>query len=251
VTVAALLIGAAAACGKSSPAAPTPMPSPTSTLVGLASSSCLTPFTIPDKWTENFPAPGPWSSTSTFDRYWVSGQAIGTLLLNPDVYDRGFTIADDGMRFKLTSQTSTLLLAGGFFVLQIPRTDGSGAGGLAAQENVAGCNGVAMAVGSNLTVAVGNLVGPITTGASMLIAKDPTATWNEATRSVQNSCAPGCAPASPRIITLSVYNPDEMQLTLIRTGDLRTVNVVKIVQFFVSSVVGNATFDGFLIVKAR
>ena len=46
-----------------------------------------------------------------------------------------------------------------------------------------------------------------------LWTQDPTAvTWNNGQSRVENSCAPGCAPISPRLIPVALFDPDRFQL---------------------------------------
>src|SRR5438067_13640186 len=73
--------------------------------VGAASSSCVAPLTLPDKWIEHFPTTSAWTTTSVFDRYVLSGPGRGTLLSTPDVYDPqgGFGLADAGIRLQIGS----------------------------------------------------------------------------------------------------------------------------------------------------
>ena len=37
-------------------------------------------------------------------------------------------------------------------------------------------------------------------------------TWNEGYNRIDNSCAPACAPISPRLIPIALFDPDRFQL---------------------------------------
>lgn len=49
------------------------------------------------------------------------------------------------------------------------------------------------------------------TALAALMAQDPGATWDFTTHTIGNSCAPGCAPVSPRLIAVALFDPDEYQ----------------------------------------
>jgi hypothetical protein len=55
------------------------------------------------------------------------------------------------------------------------------------------------------------MIGPTQQGVTALVAQDPNATWDNGTNTVINSCAPGCAAFSPRIVPIAVLDIDEFQ----------------------------------------
>ena len=56
------------------------------------------------------------------------------------------------------------------------------------------------------------------TALQALVAQDPGATWDLRRTAIGNSCAPGCAPVSPRLIAVALFDPDGFQL---QTSDRR------------------------------
>jgi hypothetical protein len=90
----------------------------------------------------------------------------------------------------------------------------------------------------------GAMVGPTGQGFGDLHDLDPTATWNSVTKRVENSCAPVCAPFSPRIVPLPVFDMDEFQWRRAQgdwsvcPGGGRCVKIVNILGFFASHMSG-------------
>jgi hypothetical protein len=88
--------------------------------------------------------------------------------------------------------------------------------------------------------------GPANAGVTALIAQDPGAVWNG--QEVASSCAPTCAPISPRIVPIAVFDVDEFQWRR-EEGDWspcpaggKCVRVVNILGFFVDGIdKGNVT----------
>jgi hypothetical protein len=117
---------------------------------------------------------------------------------------------------------------------------------------IGNCIGTGVSIGQYLPTENGVMVGPTNQGVGDLIALDPTATWNGT--KVVNSCAPGCAPMSPRIVPISVFDMDEWQYRIeandwndangnpvCPTGG-RCVHVVNVLGFFVQSMVGQDVY---------
>jgi len=77
------------------------------------------------------------------------------------------------------------------------------------------CIGAPVSIGQYLPTEDGVMSGPTTQGVSTdtdsLINQDPAATWNTATKSIDGTCAPACAPFSPRIVPIVVFDMDEYQ----------------------------------------
>src|SRR5262245_42920770 len=89
------------------------------------------------------------------------------------------------------------LSSGWFQALDLPDVNGNpSSGGADYRANIAGCTGVTFAIGDTVNVdsEQGNMVGPTKQGVDDVMDRDPGATWNAATKSIQGSCAPGvCA----------------------------------------------------------
>jgi hypothetical protein len=202
--------------------------------------SCLRPWTIPDRWTEN--QTGPWSADDTFDKYAGKGKK-GGVLGNPDVYvapggangaGTGFSIADIGLRMILKEASPQDAITPGWYnPVDLPRKNGPTTGGAKYQENIESCVSVPVSVGDWLQTEPGNMVGPTKHGVQGLIAQDPGAQWNPTTKKVEG----GCCSMSPRVVAIALYNP-EVYADGKQNG--RTdIQVSNIVGFFVDSLNGN------------
>jgi hypothetical protein len=219
---------------------------------------CMRPLAVMDRWLEA--QTPPWDPTDTFDRYVMNGQNKGQLLANPDSYTApstngpgtGFTVADNyGQQFTLKSGSS---FSGGWFQpVDVPRNGSSDTGANLYRDNLASCNGSAVSIGDYLPTETGNMVGPTNQGIGALIALDPNATFDTKTDTIDSSCAPTCAPFSPRIIALPLFNPDEFQFDTSNNswpncpGGGSCVHVTNIIGFFVDHIDASNNVIGYLI----
>jgi Putative Flp pilus-assembly TadE/G-like len=232
---------------------------------------CVKPWAMGDKWQEYWEgghaSTAPWTPTSTFDKYkkqgndWLPDPAITT----PDVYTApsasgpgtGFTPFDsDGnptteyglqVTLKVGSAQSTLS-AGWFQALDLPNADGSpSSGGADYRANIGNCNANTFGIGDTVPVETGNMVGPTGQGIGDLVAKDPGASWNTSTNSVQGSCAPGICPdgqyhaRSPRIVAVPLFDMDAFFLG--SPNGKTTVTITNIMGFFVEGMGGTGNKD--------
>jgi hypothetical protein len=213
---------------------------------------CMRPFAVADRWIEQAGNP---------ERYnrWVS-QGNDVIELNPhDIYAPP-SADDPGTGFRLPDHLgaeTTLkngnpqnnnepITPGWFLAVRLP--DGSGgytSGAASYRENIGRCVGQPVAIGDYLPTESGAMVGPTREGIEDLIALDPSAYWDADELRVRNSCAPECAPFSPRMVALAVFDIDEFQYNRAAnnwshcpTGG-RCVRVVNILGFFVSHMEGN------------
>ncbi len=100
--------------------------------------------------------------------------------------------------------------------VQLPDGDGGYYSGASDYKSaIKHCIGNPVSVGDYLPTETGVMSGPTTQGVSTdadsLINQDSAATWNSSTESVQGTCAPTCAPFSPRIVPIAVFDMDEFQ----------------------------------------
>jgi len=224
--------------------------------------NCMRPFAVADKWIEQFVPPGPPENPPRFEHWhkvsgnlaeWSphdvygppgSGSPTGYKVTNPDG-----TPADIGTQLSLKlgnpSQSTTSIEPGWFLATQLP----DGAGGWYSGANdykwaIANCIGNPVGIDDYLPTETGVMSGPTGMGFADLKATDPTATWNSTTKEVDNSCAPTCAPFSPRIIPIAVFDMDDFQKRSI-TSDWspcpiggQCVKVVNILGFFASHMSG-------------
>jgi Flp pilus assembly protein TadG len=218
------------------------------------SSDCLKPWTIPDKWLDNYDVTGQtetppaWTDDDRFET--VTGGGQPTPLPNPDVYTApsssgpgtGFTVAADlGRRVVLKQGGPADAIGPGVFQpVRIPRYDGNSSGGDDYRANIATCAGLPISIGDVLESENGNMIGPTRQGVNDLIALDPNAQWDPTTKSVVNSCAqgsPSCGASSPRVVAVPIYNTAVYDST--RRQGLPTFTIVNILGFFIERMQGN------------
>lgn len=229
-------------------------------------SDCLRPFAIGDKWIEQRPVAGPWDTTAEYSHYQMNGPNRGQPLGPPvDVYTRpttsgagtGFTLQNDyGMPVTLkfgNPNGNDPIQPGWFLPVNIPRASGPSTGGDKYRENIASCAGVATGIDEYLPTETGAMIGPTSQGIELLIAQDPSATWNPTTQTIDGSCAPTCAPQSPRIIALPVFDTDQFQLSKANNdwshcpSGGSCIQIVNILGFFVQEITGGGNVNGYLV----
>ena len=219
--------------------------------------NCMRPFAVADKWLEQAADPqrynhwkkvsGTLSELNPHDIYGPpgSGNSTGYKVTNPDG-----TPADIGtelvMKSGIPSESESGIEPGWFLATQLPDGDGGWYSG--AQDYkwaIANCIGNPVGIGDYLPTETGVMVGPTQQGFNLLKATDPYATWNDATDTVDNSCAPDCGPFSPRIIPIAVFDMDDFQKRNI-TQDWsdcpiggQCVRVGNILGFFASHMAGS------------
>jgi hypothetical protein len=216
--------------------------------------NCMRPWAVADKWTEVV-TPGEFN-------HWVKA-GNNLVELNPhDTYTppsttpggspgTGYSLSpapgDLGAELTLkVGSSGAAVTAGWFLPLDLP--DGAGgyvSGGNAYRTNIGQCNGVPVGLGDRIPTESGNMVGPTKQGFDDLIALDSGADWDVGQKKVTGSCAPSCAPFSPRIVPITVFNMDDFQRRNI-TNDWSgcptgggCVTVVNILGFFVDRMDGN------------
>ena len=159
----------------------------------------------------------------------------------------GYTLsADLGAQITLkvgNPQAANETIVPGWF-LPIDLPDGNGGYNTGANPYRAAiwsCVGQPVTIGDYLPVENGNMVGPTGQGFDLLVAQDPFATWNATYNVVENSCAPGCGPISPRVVPLPVFDMDDFQFhradgdwSHCPTGG-KCLKVVNILGFFAES----------------
>jgi Flp pilus assembly protein TadG len=218
-------------------------------ILSANATDCLAPLAVADRW-DDFSTPStPWFLPSArFNRY----DATGSLLPNPDDYlppvadhvGTGLNVRllpnRGGIGFPLTLTEAPSppaeIGSGQFIGVDLPRS--TTATGSAFQANIEGCNGVPIRFGENLSRLSGSYIAQLTASASALRAQDPTATWNPFSQRIENSCAQGnppCAPFSPRIITLPLFDPQRYEDSRWGGGTLE-LRVVNFIGFFIETV---------------
>jgi Flp pilus assembly protein TadG len=196
------------------------------------SMTCVKPFAIPDRWTEN--KNPPWTTSSTFDRYDNKGNVIA----NPDVYipagQPGYVgynaTSDKGTPLTIRAGTGNNIAPSMYFSWSMPGDD---IGGDFYRDNIAGCNTSLVHFGDPMTEEPGNMVGPTDSGIDDLIAKDPAAYWDTNTNSVHSTMNP-----SPRVFPIPLFDPDYYQSAKVN-GRNATLRVANWIGFFVENRTGN------------
>jgi hypothetical protein len=188
--------------------------------------NCMRPFGVADKWIDNV---NPALNPKKFERWQrVGGNAVE---LDPkDVYvppssgstGTGYTVeADLGAPVTLKrgnpNATADNNVEPGW-TLPVRLPDGEGgyfSGASPYRAAIKYCIGNPVSVGQYLPTEDGVMQGPTTQGVSSdpdsLINQDSRASWNTSTKSVDGTCAPTCAPFSPRIVPIAVFDMDEYQ----------------------------------------
>ena len=186
--------------------------------------NCMRPWAIPDKWLERNPGPGSRGSQDSdqYDRWRKKGSSA--VLLDPaDEYvppsstsaGSGYTVTNDfGAEVTLKNgnpnSNNEAVKPGWFLPIRLP--DGNGgyiSGGDDYRDAIATCIGSPVTIGQYLPLESGAMIGPTGQGVTLLEAQDDDAYWDG--EDIADSCAPTCAPISPRIVPLTVFDMDEFQ----------------------------------------
>ncbi|MGE5246236.1 MAG: TadE/TadG family type IV pilus assembly protein [Betaproteobacteria bacterium] len=195
--------------------------------------TCVKPFTIPDRWTEN--QTGPWDPTDTFDMY----DNKGNLLPNADVYvpadQPGYTgynaQTDKGLEITLKANNGDKVSPSFYNPWDLPGSTG----GEDYRNNIDTCNTAIVPIGSPMTAEPGNMVGPTAEGTQDLVARDPNAYWDTTCNCVQGSAYGG---NSPRIAIIPVYDP-AYYATGKANGRNAALKVANYIGFFIEQMNGN------------
>ena len=171
---------------------------------------CLRPWAIPDAWVSGA-APG-----ADFRKY---ANGSGALIPFGDDYTPpDTTTTGSGFRFATSNLAHNDLgvsLPLTFAVAPTTNADPIVAGWVLPLEPAAGyvasvgaCNNEATEIGDQISVSA---TLPTAADFGGLYAADSTATWDAASDSVHNSCAPTCAPFSPRLVAIAVFDTEVFQ----------------------------------------
>jgi hypothetical protein len=185
--------------------------------------NCMRPFAVADKWTDNVV-----SAPLKFERWNKVGN--DAVELDPkDVYvpvnagstGTGYTVENDlGSEVFLKrgnpSQTADDVQPGWSLPVRLPDGEGDYVSGAADFSSaIKYCIGNPVAIGDYLPLENGVMQGPTTQGvetdADSLVNQDPSAEWDDEAGAVSGTCAPECAPFSPRIVPIAVFDMDEYQ----------------------------------------
>lgn len=212
---------------------------------------CLRPLAFPDKWVENR------DPREEFNRYVETGPGAGQLLPSPPTPDEyippsdtqavSYNLRDFGHRVFFEYDPSP----------NAPITDGSSSSDAALMlslnlsgaydRNITGCNGQSVALGDQLPV-LNPAPGATQAALEVLEALDAGARWDDTNNEVENSCAPTCAPFSPRLIAIALFDPDQYQRERATgwagCGGTPCIRVSNIVGFFIRRLNGASGGNG-------
>jgi hypothetical protein len=201
------------------------------------STTCLKPWAIPDKWIEHRPVTKIWEASDVFNRY---DEGSGAVLSPADEYippllTGGMANTTElGLAVSMTfanPDASDPITPGFLLPVSLP-------GANTYAQNITSCNGQLVPLDAVLpTESLGVLPDTIS-GFSDLIAADPDANWDSATKSIRDSCAPGpCGAVSPRLVAMALFNVDQYQFTRATTPCPPgcTIRVSNIIGLFIES----------------
>jgi Putative Flp pilus-assembly TadE/G-like len=199
--------------------------------------TCVKPFIIPDKWTEN--TSPPWDmNTSTYDHYDNRGNELPV----HDVYDptKGYSAADKGTVLILRAGSGNNIRPTFYFSWAMPPNTGAppNTGGEWYQWNIAHCNTSVIDKDAHYvaTQEPGNMVGPTISGLQELIDQDPGARWDDANKKYVSNLNP-----SPRVFPIPLYNPEEFEKGK-QTGRNAELIVANWLGFFLERIQGNEAY---------
>jgi hypothetical protein len=226
-------------------------------------------WAVVDRWDEfapggaepDYPNPDPdFGPVSTYDNY-SDGKGKNPAQEN-DFYKpatatdtgTGFRLPyDEGLRYAVkVGDASTSISSGWFRAIRLPRLDGGTSGANVYKDNITSCNGLPSSYAAPETVCpadigvadeaywaargcyrveTGNMVGPTSQGIDALYARDPGATYNTGTKTIDGS-AFSPATKSPRVVPIGVMNVD-MYLAQDPNGSTPVVRLENIYGFFI------------------
>jgi hypothetical protein len=189
--------------------------------------TCVRPFTIPDRWTENnVPA------NDTFDRY----DNKGLVIANADVYTPGANSYDGeddkGTLLTLRAGTGNNIEPTFYYSWAMPGNTGADW----YEENIELCNPTVVTPGFIMTQEPGNMIGPTIQGVEALIAQDPSAYWDTVNEVVRSPLG-----RSPRVFPIPLYDPDFYQSGKVN-GRNATLRVANWIGFFVEDTSSNEVY---------
>jgi hypothetical protein len=172
--------------------------------------TCMSPLAFADEWQDNNTSP-----PGEFRRY-VETTPPGplTLVPNPDQYTppgglypgRVTVSADYGERIAWVIDHAILepITRERMFAIDLP-------GGRTFEQNMANCSSVVVAPGQRLRMITTLHPDEIETALNTRFETDESADYDYGTTRITNSCAPACAPISPRLVAVALFDPEKFQ----------------------------------------
>lgn len=174
-------------------------------------SPCVRAMAFADGWDENR------DPDTQFNRYaeGTPPPAPGTLLSNPDVYsppsasNAGATTVSRDYNYRIVWDADHALVSPITRQLIVPLIL---PGTRTFHQNMTGCSGQTIALRQTLRIETTIHPSAILTAINDVYAQDAGADYNYGESRIVNSCAPNCAPISPRHIAIVLYDPARFQL---------------------------------------
>jgi hypothetical protein len=239
----------------------------------VCETNCLKPFAVPDRWDDVTLLAGheDWRGNGRWDAERITGDGNGNGLYDPgDAYDDangngqfdaepynalltgyipdpypGNTLSplgDFGLQIVLKEGDPARAESGHYFAVDLPAINrGAPQGGASAyRAALEGCTSLRNWPGDRLQLETGRMTGPTISGVLALIAKDPAARFDPATKTIVGSSAP--ENRSPRIVVIPLTDP----CFVAKAGRAQVV-VNKLVGFFLEEVDDSGTVRGRLL----
>lgn len=234
---------------------------------------CLKPFVIPDRWDDVHAIAGhdDWRGNGRYDAERVTAdsnfnglydpgeafddtngngvydaEAYNTLLTGyiPDPYP-GNTLSpngDFGLQLTLKEGDPGRAESSHYFAIDLPAINrGTPKGGASAyRAALEGCVGSQDWPGDWLALETGRMTGPTIAGVLAVIAKDPAARFDPATKTIVGSIAPDGA--GPRVVVVGLADP-----RIVAKAGRSQVQLTKVVAFFLEEVDDSGTVRGRLL----
>jgi hypothetical protein len=234
----------------------------------VCSSSCVKPITIADRWDDVTVLPGheAWANNGTFDQepftdgsangLWDPGEpfedANGNGTFDQEAYHRSLTgytpdpvpgnvlapQGDLGRLLRLRPGSGDRNRSDAYAAVAFPATNKGTPvrGARAYRDALAGCESAYIEMGDRLDVQPGSMAGPSAEAFAAMVAGDPEARWDAATKSIVGLREPG---RSSRLVLIGLHDPRRGRGN--GRGDLQ---LVKIAAFFIEDPGVDGTLAG-------
>jgi hypothetical protein len=206
---------------------------------------CMKPWALIDRWEEFWPKPGPWTTSSNFDKYKSNG-TLDPKITTPDVYvpptanspgsgfapvdSSGNLTADYGLELTMKTGGANLFNAGAFQALDLACP-----GGACYKNAIESCVNVTNYIGQSVTLETGDLSGPTKQGtytdSNSLCNQDPGAFWNPSLNNGHGGISGSAFDISPRLVAIALISPDD--LALAKNGKATGVPIENIMGLFI------------------
>jgi hypothetical protein len=170
---------------------------------------CLKPIALPDGWNEQNIPPN-----TRFSRYVEPSAPPGTLVGNPDIYTPpgassigGTSVATwwgERMNWTVGAPLTAPITRELLLPLSLPGTN-------TFDQNMLQCNGGVLSINQMIPLDTTVTAGSFDLLTQSVYDLDASATYDVGDSDISNTCAPGCAAVSPRLLAIVLYDPDRFQ----------------------------------------